>query len=226
MQKLKIIRWPSRNPFGDACMYKMKIIGGHTFIIPMGATGMGYPSNAGILMNDGAAITASFGAPPGLSALANAFDTYKISAIKQKVTYWPLSAVGDPPLVGFIEASADLNFAGIANLPTIIYQPEQRWIRYKVLNFANQGGRPAQVSAYFSVNKVYGPDLIVKGSAGFVGHTQLTAPYFAAPPATGPFFRTGIITMSGVGAPAPISVVVKVETVLYIKFFGKRDLIA
>lgn len=225
MQKIKTTRWPTRNPFGDNLIYKMRIVGGHTFQIPMGATGMAYPSVAGVQFNNGAAITASYGEPPGLSALANAFTNYKIAGVKQKLTFWPLSAPGDPPLVGFTEASGDSIFSGGVAAPQIIWQPEQRWVKYRTLNFANQGGKPTSLSVYYSVNKVYGPDMITKGSASFVGLTQLSAPWFAAGPPLGPYFRQGIMTLSGVAAPAPINVVVKIETTVYIKFFGKRDIL-
>jgi len=217
MQRIKTVRYPMRNIGGDRCMQKLLYIQPLTLTIPNGQSAV---VSAPIQFNGGVSLGVLLGSTPGLAALAQQFLFYKISGIKLSVQCWPQTSAF--PLLLFIEAAAN----GSTFIPTPIMATvcEQRWCVYKVLNNPLAGARPTTVKAYYSVNKVHGPDATVKGDLDFTGALQTTAPYWNSNPNEGPSLRIGACTMNGgpIGNLVDGNIYTKISAVLYVKFFGRR----
>lgn len=217
MQKIKNTRWPSRNPYGDVLRYKLRQVAGGSMTIAAGSVAS--PAATLQINNPGAFVTA-FGPAPGLTALGAAFHNYRSSGVKVKFTYWPL-APNTQPIIGFVQAGADNTFPTVSVATT----PEQRWTKYRTLNFPGQGATPTKLSQYYSTNKVYGPDQIVKNDVDFTAATNVVSPFFVSP-VKGPFLNYGITTLSGaVAGGTGIVCEFKIEVTHYLKYFGKVDLI-
>ena len=115
-------------------------------------------------------------------------------------------------------------------VPTINRVPEQRWSKYRVCQATAAGGRATNLSVYYSVNRVQGPDAIVKNDLEYTGDMQPGSPYFATGsgdtnrPVRSPWLQFGIVTLAGTVVPSggAVSGVLKVEQTVYCEFFGKR----
>lgn len=210
MYKIKTLRWPAKNPFGDRLFYKCKAVWSQNFVLTA-ANGV----NFDVKLNDMPAWANLFGNAPGLTEAASSYGTYRISGAKLKATYWTPSTSENIPLIGYMDASPTSSFLTFSIGNTM----EQRWCRYKILNQANQGGKPTTVSAYYSVNDIVGRDNITKGDLNYVAQTNGTNPVGWNAPNSGPYMRCGMATLSG--ATATVTVTVKFELTLYLKFFNR-----
>lgn len=240
MQRIKTVRWPVRNIGGDRCRAKLRYVIGELFQIPIGAS----QATRNVCFNVGAATAASalqavtingvFGDTPNLSTLGSLYQNYRIRAIKLKhtfyntsTTYVPLVAfsVAQPDQDSIVDSDSSPNVA----FPTasITTMPEQRWCKYRVIKNAATGASPTTLSYYYSLNKIYGPDSIVKNDEFFVGALQPTSPYWTTSatlrPQRGAYLQYGIFTMSGaVLAGATQDITMKTEATVYAEFFGRR----
>lgn len=241
MQRIKKVKWPVKNIGGDRSFCKLRYVIGSDFGISSGnvynAVNLKY--NTGSWESTSStptSILAVFGQTPNLSTMGALYTKYRIRGIKLKLTYWQQSGT---PVVLFTNAQTENgpDFATRENgpdpafiTPNISVLPEQRWARYRVCSQTAQGGKPTTLKSYYSVNKVYGPDNVVKNDKHFIGEMQPSTPYwstdstFEARPVYGPWLQYGLFTMNG--TPIPIDEdtqgVLKVEATVYAEFFGKR----
>lgn len=216
MSKIKTTRWPTRNPYGDNLLYKCRFVYGMADNIPITAS---YKVSATKQINSLLDLTTLFGSAPGLTAAAAAFHNYRVSGLKLKITCWPIIAYANTfPICIYCAASPDITFV----TPTIGDLPESRWGRYRVVSAAQAGGKPTSLKMYYSVNKVYGPDVVTKNDVDFTG--SITSGGVFVTPSKGPSFQFGAFTMCGVNPTTAIDFHLKVEATAYIKFFSKREL--
>ena len=175
------------------------------------------------------------GQTPNLSTMGALYTKYRIRGIKLRLSYWQ---TGGAPVFLFAQATSDQGIVGGGDttpnpdfiLPSITQLPEQRWGKYRVCQATAAGGRATSLSVYYSVNKVQGPDAIVKNDLEYTGDMQVASPYFSTGsgdterPVRSPWLQFGI----GCLAPAPVTVdnmvtgVLKVDQTVYCEFFGKR----
>lgn len=237
MQRIKTVRWPRRNIGGDRAYTKLFYCTGQNFGIAVGQT-----NNAqNIAMNVGAnsaganayTINGVFGSTPNLSVLAAQYLQYRIKGISLKLTYWQQS--GDPVCL-FTNAQSNASPYTVSSTgpspgfitPGIFNTPEQRWAKYRTCAMTSAGAKPTQLKVYYSVNKVQGPDVVVKNDEEYTGSMQAATPYFSNgtvaedQPGKTPWAQFGLMTLSGANAVAAVAGVLKVEATVYTEFFGKR----
>lgn len=239
MQKIKKVRWPARNIGGDRAYCKLRYVVGSDFPIQAET----FFTARTLRMNTGAIETALgpgertvnylFGDTPNLSTLGALYLNYRIRGVKLKLTYWQQDG---SPVVLFTNAQSDQNEfyadepAPPFVSPNISVLPEQRWARSRVCGATAAGARPTTLTSYYSVNKVYGPDAVVKNDRDFIGEMTVATPYWSTNATTGgvpvrsPWLQYGIFTLNGAPIPEGDSVngVLKVEATVYCEFFGKR----
>lgn len=235
MQRIKRVRWPTRNIGGDKSFCKLLYVKGAEFGISTGQ----YYTAQNQCMNIGNAspgilaacsLTGVMGSTPNLSTMGSLYLNYRIRGIKLRLTYWQ---TGGAPVILFANAAADSELidAGTGGptpafiAPTISTLPEQRWSKYRVCQATAAGGRATSLSVYYSVNRVQGPDSIVKNDADFKGGMSPGTPYFNTErPTRGPWMQFGISTLAGttVSAETQVTGVLKVEQTVYCEFFGRN----
>ena len=180
-------------------------------------------------------LTGVMGQTPHLSTMGALYTKYRIRGIKLRLTYWQ---TGGAPVFLFAQAVTDQGIVDGSHLapnpdfiqPAITTLPEQRWGKYRVCSATAAGGRATSLSVYYSVNKVQGPDAIVKNDVDYTGDMQVATPYFSTGsgdtnrPQRSPWLQFGI----GCLAAAPVTIdnvvtgVLKVDQTVYCEFFGKR----
>nr|DAO36065.1 MAG TPA: Capsid protein [Cressdnaviricota sp.] len=234
MQRIKKVKWPTRNIGGDRAYCKLRYVIGRDLGI---ATSTGFTTQ-GVIFNLGAgssvnpqavSINGNFGNTPGLQTMAALYQNYRIRGIKLKITYWQVSG---PPVVLYTNAAANTSGFPTASIsfpivtPNISILPEQRWARYRVCSQTQNGGKPTVLKSYYSVNKVQGPDNVVKNDVDYIGQMQVATPYWgttsATTPLKGPVCEYGIFTMNGANATTAVVGTAKIEVTVYTEFFGKR----
>lgn len=216
MQRIKTSKWSTRNPFGDRLFYKPRFVYGTTMTIPTTAPFV----KTTFTMNSMATISTQAGDAPGMLSLGQAFNQYRIRGLKIKITYWPDPAQAGVPIVGYFNAGP--NAPSLVSAPAINTLPEQRWAKYKTLNQPGTGSKPTTLSVYYSVNKIWGPDQVVKNDVAFtaaVGSGGLTS---WSSPVNAALAEFGLLTMSGLNPTAALNVVCKVEMTPYIELFSKK----
>lgn len=238
MQRIKTVRFPVRNIGGDRAFCKLRYVSGQPFNIA--ATGVTNVQNQ--VMNVGAAaagnlsnvsLSTIMGTTPNLSTMGALYMNYRIRGIKVRLTYW--QTAGDPVMLftnaapdqsGLIDSDSGPTPAFVT--PNVAVTPEQRWARTRVCQMTSAGGKPTTLSAYYSVNKVQGPDRVVKNSEAYVGNMIPTTPYWDngsgsfSRPTRGSWMQFGITALSGSPVVNTVSGVLKVEQTVYVEFFGKR----
>ena len=214
MQKMRTVKWRTRAPFGDKLFYRPRFVFGTTMTIASGSSFVA----ANFQMKSMPALNAYAGDAPGVTDMGAQFLRYRIRGLKVKYTYWPDATA--PPMVGFVNACSAAS--QLPPSPAINVLPEQRWSRYSTLTVPANGAKPTVIRQYYSVNKVYGPDQIVKNDVDFTAITSTSGPAFWSAPAVGPVFQYGLMTMSGLNATAALNVVAKVEITPYIEVFSRR----
>jgi len=241
MQRIKSVRWPTRNIGGDRAYCKLLYVTGTQVQILQG-TSFSFIS---LCMNVGAAPSGSnlelasingiFGSSPNLSTMGALYTKYRIRGIKLRITFWQES--GAPV---FLFTQATTNNATVQatstgpdplfNPPSIAITPEQRWAKTRVSSATGAGGRATTLSVYYSVNRVQGPDVVVKNDSNYTGQMEDTAPFFSdntssgSRPVNSPWLQYGIAMLNGQNA-APLAIpvgVMKVQATVYCEFFGKR----
>ena len=165
--------------------------------------------------------------------MAALFLKYRIKGIKIKVSY--IQTAGDPCILVLNAASDDGFLAPTSSGPAPAFQNptiniigEQRWGKYRMVN-TSPAGRPSTISAYYSANKVFGPDNVVRNDEDFTGDTSVSSPYFSqgtastSHPVQGPWLQWGISTLTGVQPAVAITGVLKYDVTVYTEFYGKRS---
>lgn len=238
MQRIKTVRWPVRNIGGDRAFAKLRYVKGENYNILNGA----YANATTLAFNTGASsgtmptIERVLGQTPNLSILAYQYLHYRIKGIALKLTYWATTSV--TPLLLYVQAASSTGENTSNQLqpspnfpnPSITVVPEQRWTKYTVCSATAAGARPTTLRAYYSVNKVFGPDAVVKNSEDFTGQLVPNTPYWStnsdspARPTKGPWLQWGVTTLSGqpVSQVDGANGVMKVEATVYAEFYGKR----
>lgn len=240
MQRIRKYKFGVRNIGGDKAFVKLRFVRSRTWEILPGATEdtqnvafnvMRAPGGSQL---DFASIGYNFGDSPNTSTLASLYLKYRVRGIKLSLTCWPTA--GTVPVVAFINAQSDatgLDSPATGPTPSFVAANitnigEQRWSKHRIINAAAAGARPTRLSAYYSVNKVFGPDQIVRNSANFIGNTTLVAPYYSQAtetydrPQYGPWLQYGITTMTGTPPGESQFVVMKQDVTVYAEFFAKR----
>lgn len=248
MQRIKTVRWPARNIGGDRAFTKLRYTIGNDFGIPSGsfsnfqnlAMNVGAYNTGGGSTLQGCSINGVLGSTPGLSTMGLLYQKYRIRGIKLKMTYWQIAGA---PVILYTNAQSDIETLGPSKAgpvpgfitPTITTIPEQRWCKYRVCSQTQNGGKPTSLTSYYSVNKVFGPDDIVKNDEDYTGETQVATPYWnnqvpagsnSYQPSRTPWIQFGLTTLNGAVTTASTAVtgVLKVEATVYTEFFGKRAL--
>lgn len=247
MQKIKTYRYRAKNIGGDRAFAKLYYVRGDTMDISFVSGGPGTSYNfVNQCMSVGAAGTGQIytlsgvmGGTPNLALMGATFTNYRIRGIKIKLTYFQENG---PPVFMFTNAATSQSTAPVAlsagepspgfPTPKISQTPELRWCKHRVASLAGWGAKPTTLKAYYSVNKVYGPDLIVKGDTRFTGKMQILAPYFdtnmSNVPQESPWLQYGIATLNGnaVNEQNPVRGTMKIEQTAYVEFFGRRVIAA
>lgn len=248
MQRIKKVRWPRRNIGGDRAYAKLYYVRGIKTTIQPGSesifNNVAFNLGAWFTPSDpinACTISENFGQTPNLSTLAQFYQRYRIRGIKLKITTYPIYD-GTDPIVCFTNAQANnVDYNGPQTGPSpafptvdIATTPELRWAKTRVCGNASAGAKPAVLTAYYSVNKVQGPDAVVKNDLEYTGAMQTAPPYWGqigttsdAHPTRGPWLQYGWTTLSGEAVPEnqpPITIVAKVEATVYTQFFQKRIL--
>lgn len=252
MQRIRKVKWGRRNIGGDRSYAKLFYVDAKTLSIQDGtfATYQNQAINVGSFLGGGGStdetsLAAVMGRTPNLSTLAALYMNYRIRGIKIKLTFWQQQGA---PVVLYTNAAPttaefDVDLKQPAPdfaTPSISILPEQRWSKYRVCGATSNGAKPTSLSAYYSVNKVFGPDAVVKNDRDFTGEMQLASPYFTPTssassmtayrngPKWGPWMQYGIFNMSGdIATEGDGAVgVLKIEQTVYTEFFGKRASIA
>lgn len=249
MQRIKTVRYRARNIGGDRAYCKLRYVVGNQFGLSSAVS-----NSQNLAMNLGAApdgtgssllqtcsINGIFGNTPNLSTMAQLYMKYRIRGIKLKLTYWQTAAAGaGAPLLLYTNAQSSNEVLGLSTVspapafvtPTITNIGEQRWSRSRVCNgIATAGGKPTSLTSYYSVNKVFGPDAVVRNDEDFTGEMQVATPYWSNSVPSGtnqntpirtPWLQFGITSLDGL--PVSATGVLKVEATVYAEFFGKRPL--
>lgn len=243
MQRIKTVRYRAKNIGGDRAFCKLRYVTGAPFFIASGAVSnfqnqainVGSSGTVGGTALQAASLNGIMGNTPNLSTMASLYLKYRIRGIKYRLTYWQ---TGGEPAILYTNASSDTAALTDASTgptpafitPTISTVSEQRWAKSRVLNgVAQQGGRPTTLTAYYSVNKVYGPDAVVKNDEDFTGEMSPATPYWnngsgvPGRPVRSPWVQFGLTTLSGApAAPNGVTGTLRVEQTVYVEFFGKR----
>lgn len=245
MNRIRKYRFSSKNIGGDKCYAKLRYVTAGTFNIAIGQSqvtqNVAFAVGASTVssnLND-ASISGRFGTTPNLSTLASLYQRYRIRGVRLKLTVWPTTGGVTQPICVFMNAaSSQVDLATTSNGPSpafppadISVTPEQRWSRSAVIRNTGQGANPTKISAYYSVDKVQGPDKSIPVNSAYYGTTQLTAPFWsdAAPgapdtPINSPWLEFGMYTMSGgLVAGTAVEAVIKAEATVYTEFWGKRS---
>lgn len=239
MQRIKTVRFPTRNIGGDRAYCRLRYCVGQSFGLPVG----NISNSQNQVINVGAATPATalallslngiMGNTPNLSTMGALYQQYRIRGIKVKLTYW--QTAGEPVML-YTNAQGDQGVlldtatgptpAFVA--PNVSTVTEQRWSKYRVCQQTQNGGKPTTLSSYYSVNKVQGPDAVVKNDEDYTGNMNVATPYWAAAsssvsrPQRSPWLQFGITTLTGANVTTAVTGVLKVEETVYVEFFGKR----
>lgn len=241
MQRIKTVRYPVKNIGGDRAYCKLRYVVGQPFGI---ATGQ-LTNSQNQVLNVGAAtaeptlhactLNGIMGSTPNLSTMGALYLNYRIRGIKYKLTYW--QTAGDPVLLFTNAAGNTADIQGTSTgptpafiTPTIATVSEQRWAKTRVCSQTQNGGKPTRLTAYYSVNRVQGPDVVVKNDEDYTGSMNPATPYWAVNisttgnirPVRSPWAQFGITTLSGQTVTTAVTGVLKVEETVYVEFFGKR----
>lgn len=206
---------------GDVLYYKVRATYAQSLTVP-GAGAIYQDVIPPTQINNMAVLGALFTEAPGLRTIAGSFLRYRISGVTVRHTVWPAGNVGDVPIYVYTNAGTEPSDVPV---PSISTTQEQRWSKSRLVNIPSAGGKPTTISTYYSVAKTEGPDSIVRNDEDYTGTTNA-----AGGPSTwggalrGPYFRTGIYTMTGGNMPAGQANTVKTDLVIHLKFFERRIL--
>lgn len=246
MQKIKTVRFQPRNIGGDRCFAKLRYVIGTDFkpstAIPYHVVKL--PFNVGCQATGATGVNSIFsvfGSTPNLSTLAQLYQNYRIRGIKLVLTAYYVPALGEPPICLFATAQSSSGTTRETNptptfpTPAINVTPEQRWTKSRVIGNAAAGAKPTTLSVYYSVNKVYGPDAVVKNDKDFIGDLITGSPFWsntvnqtddASRPVRGPWLMYGIYSMDQFRAlSTTMDLTLKVEATVYTEMFSKRPAI-
>lgn len=240
MQRIRTTRWPVRNIGGDRAYTKLLYVKGQSVAI---AAGQGsFAVNQAI--NVGAAAPGSnlqaaslngiMTSSPNVSTMGALYQNYRIRGIRLRLTFWQTTQT---PLILFANAQPDVNGLNDVDTgptpafitPSITTTPEQRWAKYRVCGATAQGAVPTTLTAYYSVNKVQGPDAMIRNDQAYTGQMDVITPYFSqysapnARPLFGPWMQFGIATLDGTTVGVANAGTLKIEQTVYCEFFGKRN---
>ena len=242
MQRIRTYRYRSRNLGGDRAKAKLVFQAVQNMDLSQGQSSseIVWCPNVGATSNTMfSGIARRFGATPGLAILANQFLRYRIRGVKLRYTIIPVKVdlATHTPVNFYVNAAPsgipiDDNSTGpIPYFPALRgnVTPEQRWSRYAPVRYPMAGANPTVVKAYYSVNKVFGQDSIVKNDESFVGQLKTTPSYWdtapLAHPVQGIWIQHGVATMNGEVAEQAQTYVVETRATFYAEFFGKRTAI-
>ena len=239
MQRIRTYRYKSRNIGGDRARAKLFFSSTANEAIPAGARSQvkEWCPNIGATNHSSfPGIFLYFGNCPGLSTLANQFLRYRIRGIKVKYTIYPKQT--DPathePVFFYVNAQPAGTSIQEHHLgptppfpaPSITVTPEQRWAKYAPVKFPMAGAAPTRLTVYYSVNKVFGQDAVVKNDESFTGQLKTTSPYWdnaiGSHPVQGIWIQHGVSTISNNPVTVEQKYVYVMQATLYTEFFGKR----
>lgn len=222
MQRITTTRYRSRNIFGDRTRAKLYFVKGEEVTMLSGMNNLPVRT---VLFNSMQGIVNAFGTTPNLYALSGLYEYYRIRGIKITTRVWPANvyAIGSvnetvPPLLYGFNAITDNHTFPTPNVQNF---QEQRWAKARLCSNANQGGKPATVSVYYSVNKVYGPDRVTKNDTTFIGTIIHGAPPTYNAPTNMPELQQVLFTMTGGNLTANVNVALLHKVTVYAEFWGK-----
>lgn len=245
MNRIVKTKWPKRNYGGDKTFVKLFLSAGQQFSIAQGNAGFAetcafnvgaYTTSGGAALND-RSVTGRFGTSDDLARLARQFTHYRIKGIKLHLTAYANYTTNTPVVLFTTAASSETGNGPTTTDPvpafpllTVSTLPEQRWSKWRIVPNSGAGAKPVTLKVYYSVNKVYGPDNVVKGDSNFCGVLDEATPYFSnfnAPdqaPQRSPWMQYGIFTLDNTLAPAGgIPVTVHKKATVYLEAWGRRN---
>lgn len=255
MQKLYRSKWRKNNPVGDTLQAKVCVTQRDNMVAQTSLNHIqilqpDFPNSRTPRLNDPIGLLGRFGSDNAgrgynnsSSALAaQIFRRYRCKGVAATITVTPFWDTLVQPgvseqtrrymLCAWANAEA-IPTGGNASGPTMFpfanIIPEQRWKKYRVIQQGwIYGGKPTKLRFYFNVNKVYGPDRIVKGDVNFTGQTDSFeaggsgfAPLPVARPQAGPGLQIMIYTVDGNAFTNGVAFTIQIDWTFYIKYFQK-----
>lgn len=175
--RLRMSRYPSRNPFGDKASLKVNFVGSCQHQIVGGAstitqtpvmTVFDYNSLGTIVTQLNAANFGNVSTPPGLNTWLNMFQSYRVNACRLTLEVFsegntPEAGTGFVPYTPFVALAAD-GITSISAVPinsaaywTYSNIRNQRWARTKTLTAPGSTGARTRISLYIT-NRALVPD--------------------------------------------------------------------
>lgn len=256
MQKIRKTYWKKFNPVGDTLQAKIAItqrslFSGAADIPHIQLLAPDYPNLRIPRLTDPVGLMGRFGVSSLGRSMANTssllaatvFRRYKCKGVGGTITVTPQFGTTPPSpteqsrrFIIAVWANSDNNVVGGTvsgpsglDFSTII--PEQRWVKWKYIQSGFlYGGRATKLRFYFNVNRVFGPDRVVKGDEDFTGRTDTldsTNTGFSSllpnRPVDGPGLQMMIYSVDGLGYEGGTLFNVQVDWTFYIKYFNKHQ---
>ena len=211
MQRLQKHRYGVNNPFGDKVQVKFRMTGGSV----MSGNGTDNYVQATGAFNDLSQAENDYSNCPGFFIYPTLFNKYRVTGVKIRFTPMSLTGVN----IGYIMGSN-----GILTAPTMDTLPEQRWCRYKPLNFYTGGGTTKSISMYLSSVKVAGGDRTTSNDEDYTSTTNTSAPYYnAVPNQIG--YQYGVMSVDGNALSGQVANYI-ISMTYYVTFWDRRTPVA
>lgn len=254
MQKIRKSYWKKFNPVGDTLQTKIAVtqrtlVGGAATIPHIQILQPDYPNLRIPRLTDPVGLMGRFGGTPLGRSMTNTtsllaatlFKRYKCKGVGGTITVTPQFGTTPPTateqsrrFIIAVWANSENNVTGgtVAgpsgfDFSTVI--PEQRWVKWKYIQSGFlYGARATKLRFYFNVNRVFGPDRIVKGSEAFTGRTDTldsTNSGFSSllvnRPTDGPGLQIMIYSVDNIGYEGGTLFNVQIDWTFYVKYFNK-----
>lgn len=218
--RLTVRRFPSFNPYGDALFAKLKFVFPIDITIPTTASAVFAAFNMNDLSSGAGAFQTVYGPQqtPGFGSYATQFRRYRVNGIKMKATVVDFSTVTEPLLHGFIARDSNNTLSAIEGLTAFV---QERWNNYRMLTPSTGNRALVKHSQYWSVNKIEGGDLTVKGDENYTG--LVTSGNYQQP-AILPQISTLVSTLDGKPPTAAQPVTILYDITFYTKFWNRIQL--
>lgn len=243
MQRIRTVRYRQRNIGGDRAVARLFYSTSATIdlLSLTSSTQLVWCPNIGATdVGTFNGVHRTFGTTSGLSVLAAQYLRYRIRGVKLRYTIYPVQvdlATAVPVNVYVNALPSGVPISGSTTGPTPPFSPlatnvtpEQRWAKWAPVRYPMAGATPTVLKAYFSVNKVFGPDVSVGTDESFIGQLQTASPYWDTTafghPVQGIWIQHGVSTMNDLQATANQRYIMNIQATFYTQFFGRRFSVA
>lgn len=241
IQKIKTMRYPKRNIFGDRA--KMKLFGTRPVLFSLtSANGWSnqFAYALGALRGTtrclvGNSVDSLVTFIPGLTRIQELYQRYRVKGLKLQITVYGTQGGGYVPFYVYADAAADeTEISATSTGPEPPFSaleaatiPELRWSRYKVIRNAAQGGNVTKLTHYFELNKIAGPDRTIRSDLDYTGRMDAVISNWTAPKRS-PWIRYGVFPMIApadfpAGEPT-VTLYGLVSATIYVEAWGKTPI--